>query len=149
MLQESTSASVRNKGNNPYKTLFTVVGWSTNKNATSAQYASRGTITLSANTTYYAIVKINKTRFYAFPNEDYGLYCRKAAGQAYAKENFKGMILTNTSTAAYYNSTNWQYTGGKMWFVGYVDPSNLCSGGSLGVGKVCTSCWVPGDWVDW
>lgn len=146
---QSTSASVRNKGNNQYKTLFTVVGWSTNKNATSAQYASRGTITLSANTTYYAIVKINKTRFYAFPNEDYGLYCRKAAGQAYAKENFKGMILTNTSTAAYYNSTNWQYTGGKMWFVGNVDPSNLCSGGSLGVGKVCTSCWVPGDWVDW
>lgn len=146
---QSTSASVRNKGNNPYKTLFTVVGWSTNKNATSAQYASRGRITLSANTTYYAIVKINKTRFYAFPNEDYGLYCRKAAGQAYAKENFKGMILTNTSTAAYYNSTNWQYTGGKMWFVGNVDPSNLCSGGSLGVGKVCTSCWVPGDWVDW
>lgn len=146
---QSTSASVRNKGNNPYKTLFTVVGWSTNKNATSAQYASRGTITLSANTTYYAIVKINKTRFYAFPNEDYGLYCRKAAGQAYAKQNFKGMILTNTSTAAYYNSTNWQYTGGKMWFVGNVDPSNLCSGGSLGVGKVCTSCWVPGDWVDW
>lgn len=146
---QSTSASVRNKGNNPYKTLFSVVGWSTNKNATSAQYASRGTITLSANTTYYAIVKINKTRFYAFPNEDYGLYCRKAAGQAYAKENFKGMILTNTSTAAYYNSTNWQYTGGKMWFVGNVDPSNLCSGGSLGVGKVCTSCWVPGDWVDW
>lgn len=146
---QSTSASVRNKGNNPYKTLFTVVGWSTNKNATSAQYASRGRITLSANTTYYAIVKINKTRFYAFPNEDYGLYCRKAAGQAYAKQNFKGMILTNTSTAAYYNSTNWQYTGGKMWFVGNVDPSNLCSGGSLGVGKVCTSCWVPGDWVDW
>ena len=146
---QSTSASVRNKGNNPYKTLFTVVGWSTNKNATSAQYASRGTITLSANTTYYAIVKINKTRFYAFPNEDYGLYCRKAAGQAYAKQNFKGMILTNDSTAAYYNSTNWQYTGGKMWFVGNVDPSNLCSGGSLGVGKVCTSCWVPGDWVDW
>ena len=146
---QSTSASVRNKGNNPYKTLFTVVGWSTNKNATSAQHKSRGTITLSANTTYYAIVKINKTRFYAFPNEDYGLYCRKAAGQAYAKQNFKGMILTNTSTAAYYNSTNWQYTGGKMWFVGNVDPSNLCSGGSLGVGKVCTSCWVPGDWVDW
>ena len=146
---QSTSASIRKKGNNPYKTLFTVVGWSTNKNATSAQYASRGTITLSANTTYYAIVKINKTRFYAFPNEDYGLYCRKAAGQAYAKQNFKGMILTNTSTAAYYNSTNWQYTGGKMWFVGNVDPSNLCSGGSLGVGKVCTSCWVPGDWVDW
>ena len=146
---QSTSASIRKKGNNPYKTLFTVVGWSTNKNATSAQYASRGTITLSANTTYYAIVKINKTRFYAFPNEDYGLYCRKAAGQAYAKQNFKGMILTNTSTAAYYNSTNWQYTGGKMWFVGNVDPSNLCSGGSLGVGKVCTSWWVPGDWVDW
>lgn len=146
---QSTSASIRKKGNNPYKTLFTVVGWSTNKNATSAQYASRGTITLSANTTYYAIVKINKTRFYAFPNEDYGLYCRKTAGQAYAKQNFKGMILTNTSTAAYYNSTNWQYTGGKMWFVGNVDPSNLCSGGSLGVGKVCTSCWVPGDWVDW
>ena len=146
---QSTSASIRKKGNNPYKTLFTVVGWSTNKNATSAQYASRGTITLSANTTYYAIVKINKTRFYAFPNEDYGLYCRKAAGQAYAKQNFKGMILTNTSTAAYYNSTNWQYTGGKMWFVGNVDPSNLCGGGSLGVGKVCTSCWVPGDWIDW
>lgn len=146
---QSTSASVRNKGNNPFRTLFTVVGWSTNKNATSAQHKSRGTITLSANTTYYAIVKINKTRFYAFPNEDYGLYCRKAAGQAYAKQNFKGMILTNTSTAAYYNSTNWQYTGGKMWFVGNVDPSNLCSGGSLGVGKVCTSCWVPGDWVDW
>lgn len=146
---QSTSASVRNKGNNPYKTLFTVVGWSTNKNATSAQHKSRGTITLSANTTYYAIVKINKTRFYAFPNEDYGLYCRKAAGQAYAKQNFKGMILTNTSTAAYYNSTNWQYTGGKMWFVGNVNPSNLCGGGSLGVGKVCTSCWVPGDWVDW
>ena len=146
---QSTSASIRNKGNNPFRTLFTVVGWSTNKNATSAQHKSRGTITLSANTTYYAIVKINKTRFYAFPNEDYGLYCRKAAGQAYAKQNFKGMILTNTSTAAYYNSTNWQYTGGKMWFVGNVDPSNLCSGGSLGVGKVCTSCWVPGDWVDW
>lgn len=146
---QSTSASVRNKGNNPFRTLFTVVGWSTNKNATSAQYKSRGTITLSANTTYYAIVKINKTRFYAFPNEEYGLYCRKAAGQAYAKQNFKGMILTNTSTAAYYNSTNWQYTGGKMWFVGNVDPSNLCSGGSLGVGNVCTSCWVPGDWIDW
>lgn len=146
---QSTSASVRNKGNNPFRTLFTVVGWSTNKNATSAQHKSRGTITLSANTTYYAIVKINKTRFYAFPNEDYGLYCRKAAGQAYAKQNFKGMILTNTSTAAYYNSTNWQYTGGKMWFVGNVNPSNLCGGGSLGVGKVCTSCWVPGDWVDW
>lgn len=146
---QSTSASVRNKGNNPFRTLFTVVGWSTNKNATSAQYKSRGTITLSANTTYYAIVKINKTRFYAFPNEEYGLYCRKAAGQAYAKQNFKGMILTNTTTAAYYNSTNWQYTGGKMWFVGNVDPSNLCSGGSLGVGNVCTSCWVPGDWIDW
>lgn len=146
---QSTSASVRNKGNNPFRTLFTVVGWSTNKNATSAQHKSRGTITLSANTTYYAIVKINKTRFYAFPNEDYGLYCRKAAGQAYAKQNFKGMILTNTSTAAYYNSTNWQYTGGKMWFVGNVDPSNLCGGGSLGVGNVCTSCWVPGDWIDW
>lgn len=146
---QSTSASIRNKGNNPFRTLFTVVGWSTNKNATSAQHKSRGTITLSANTTYYAIVKINKTRFYAFPNEDYGLYCRKAAGQAYAKQNFKGMILTNTSTAAYYNSTNWQYTGGKMWFVGNVNPSNLCGGGSLGVGKVCTSCWVPGDWVDW
>lgn len=146
---QSTSASVRNKGNNPFRTLFTVVGWSTNKNATSAQHKSRGTITLSANTTYYAIVKINKTRFYAFPNEEYGLYCRKAAGQAYAKQNFKGMILTNTSTAAYYNSTNWQYTGGKMWFVGNADPSNLCGGGSLGVGKVCTSCWVPGDWVDW
>lgn len=146
---QSTSASVRNKGNNPFRTLFTVVGWSTNKNATSAQYKSRGTITLSANTTYYAIVKINKTRFYAFPNEEYGLYCRKAAGQAYAKQNFKGMILTNTSTAAYYNSTNWQYTGGKMWFVGNADPSNLCGGGSLGVGNVCTSCWVPGDWIDW
>lgn len=148
---QSTSDSVRNKGkgNNPFRTLFTVVGWSTNKNATSAQYESREEITLSANTTYYAIVKINKTRFYAFPNEDYGLYCRKAAGQSYAKQNFKGMILTNTTTAAYYNCTNWQYTGGKMWFVGNVNPSNLCGGGSLGVGKVCTSCWVPGDWVDW
>ncbi len=146
---QSTSASVRNKGNNPYKTLFTVVGWSTNKNATSAQYKARGTISLSANTTYYAIVKINETSFYAFPNEEYGLYCRKAAGQAYAKQNFKGMILTNSGTQARYESTDWKYTGGKMWFVGYVVPSNLCSGGSLGVGKVCTSCWVPGDWVDW
>ncbi len=147
--RDQSTSDIKKYGNNPYKTLFTVVGWSTNKNATSAQYTSRGTITLSTNTTYYAIVKINKTRLYAFPNEENGLYCRKAAGQAYAKQNFKGMILTNSGTPAYYNSTNWQYTGGKMWFVGNVERSNLCDEGSLKVGKVCTSCWVPGDWVDW
>lgn len=147
--RDQSTSDIKKYGNNPYKTLFTVVGWSTNKNATSAQYDSRGTITLSANTTYYAIVKINKTRLYAFPNEENGLYCRKSAGLPYASSSFKGMILTNSGIPAYYNSTNWQYTGGKMWFVGNVDPSNLCSGGSLGVGKVCTSCWVPGDWVDW
>lgn len=146
---QSTNSAVKKKGNNPYSNLVTVSGWYTNSNGTGTKYSPNATITVSSNMTLYAIVKINKTRFYAFPNEDYGLYCRKAAGQAYAKQNFKGMILTNTSTAAYYNSTNWQYTGGKMWFVGNVDPSNLCSGGSLGVGKVCTSCWVPGDWVDW
>lgn len=146
---QSTNSAVKKKGNNPYSNLVTVSGWYTNSNGTGTKYSPNATITVSSNMTLYAIVKINKTRFYAFPNEDYGLYCRKAAGQAYAKQNFKGMILTNASTAAYYNSTNWQYTGGKMWFVGNVDPSNLCSGGSLGVGKVCTSCWVPGDWVDW
>lgn len=146
---QSTNSAVKKKGNNPYSNLVTVSGWYTNSNGTGTKYSPNATITVSSNMTLYAIVKINKTRFYAFPNEDYGLYCRKAAGQEYAKQNFKGMILTNTSTAAYYNSTNWQYTGGKMWFVGNVDPSNLCSGGSLGVGKVCTSCWVPGDWVDW
>lgn len=146
---QSTNSAVKKKGNNPYSNLVTVSGWYTNSNGTGTKYSPNATITVSSNMTLYAIVKTNKTRFYAFPNEDYGLYCRKAAGQAYAKQNFKGMILTNTSTAAYYNSTNWQYTGGKMWFVGNVDPSNLCSGGSLGVGKVCTSCWVPGDWVDW
>ena len=146
---QSTNSAVKKKGNNPYSNLVTVSGWYTNSNGTGTKYSPNATITVSSNMTLYAIVKINKTRFYAFPNEDYGLYCRKAAGQAYAKQNFKGMILTNTSTAAYYNSTNWQYTGGKMWFVGNVNPSNLCSGGSLGVGKVCTSCWVPGDWVDW
>lgn len=146
---QSTNSAVKKKGNNPYSNLVTVSGWYTNSNGTGTKYSPNATITVSSNMTLYAIVKTNKTRFYAFPNEDYGLYCRKAAGQAYAKQNFKGMILTNASTAAYYNSTNWQYTGGKMWFVGNVDPSNLCSGGSLGVGKVCTSCWVPGDWVDW
>lgn len=146
---QSTNSAVKKKGNNPYSNLVTVSGWYTNSNGTGTKYSPNATITVSSNRTLYAIVKINKTRFYAFPNEDYGLYCRKAAGQAYAKQNFKGMILTNTSTAAYYNSTNWQYTGGKMWFVGNVNPSNLCGGGSLGVGKVCTSCWVPGDWVDW
>ena len=146
---QSTNSAVKKKGNNPYSNLVTVSGWYTNSNGTGTKYSPNATITVSSNMTLYAIVKINKTRFYAFPNEDYGLYCRKAAGQAYAKQNFKGMILTNTSTAAYYNSTNWQYTGGKMWFVGNVNPSNLCGGGSLGVGKVCTSCWVPGDWVDW
>lgn len=147
--RDQSTSDIRKYGNNPYKTLFTVVGWSTNKNATSAQYASRGTITLSANTTYYAIVKINKTRLYAFPNEENGLYCRKSAGLPYASSSFKGMILTNSGIPAYYNSTNWQYTGGKMWFVGNVDPSNLCGTGSLTTSKVCTSCWVPGDWVDW
>lgn len=146
---QSTNSAVKKKGNNPYSNLVTVSGWYTNSNGTGTKYSPNATITVSSNMTLYAIVKINKTRFYAFPNEDYGLYCRKAAGQAYAKQNFKGMILTNTSTAAYYNSTNWQYTGGKIWFVGNVNPSNLCGGGSLGVGKVCTSCWVPGDWVDW
>ncbi len=146
---QSTNSAVKKKGNNPYSNLVTVSGWYTNSNGTGTKYSPNATITVSSNMTLYAIVKTNKTRFYAFPNEENGLYCRKAAGQAYAKQNFKGMILTNTSTAAYYNSTNWQYTGGKMWFVGNVDPSNLCSGGSLGVGKVCTSCWVPGDWVDW
>lgn len=146
---QSTNKDVKKKGNNPYSNLVTVSGWYTNSNGTGTKYSPNATITVSSNMTLYAIVKTNKTRFYAFPNEDYGLYCRKAAGQAYAKQNFKGMILTNTSTAAYYNSTNWQYTGGKMWFVGNVDPSNLCDEGSLKVGKVCTSCWVPGDWVDW
>lgn len=146
---QSTNSAVKKKGNNPYSNLVTVSGWYTNSNGTGTKYSPNATITVSSNMTLYAIVKTNKTRFYAFPNEDYGLYCRKAAGQAYAKQNFKGMILTNASTAAYYNSTNWQYTGGKMWFVGNVDPSNLCGGGSLGVGKVCTSCWVPGDWIDW
>lgn len=147
--RDQSTSDIKKYGNNPYKTLFTVVGWSTNKNATSAQYDSRGTITLSANTTYYAIVKINKTRLYAFPNEENGLYCRKSAGLPYASSSFKGMILTNSGIPAYYNSTNWQYTGGKMWFVGNVDPSNLCGTGSLTTSKVCTSCWVPGDWVDW
>lgn len=147
--RDQSTSDIRKYGNNPYKTLFTVVGWSTNKNATSAQYKSRGTITLSANATYYAIVKINKTRLYAFPNEENGLYCRKSAGLPYASSSFKGMILTNWGIPAYYNSTNWQYTGGKMWFVGNVDPSNLCGTGSLTTSKVCTSCWVPGDWVDW
>lgn len=147
--RDQSTSDIRKYGNNPYKTLFTVVGWSTNKNATSAQYKSRGTITLSSNATYYAIVKINKTRLYAFPNEENGLYCRKSAGLPYASSSFKGMILTNWGIPAYYNSTNWQYTGGKMWFVGNVDPSNLCGTGSLTTSKVCTSCWVPGDWVDW
>lgn len=147
--RDQSTSDIKKYGNNPYKTLFTVVGWSTNKNATSAQYKSRGTITLSANATYYAIVKINKTRLYAFPNEENGLYCRKSAGLPYASSSFKGMILTNRGIPAYYNSTNWQYTGGKMWFVGNVDPSNLCGTGSLTTSKVCTSCWVPGDWVDW
>lgn len=146
---QSTNPNIKKNGNNPYSNLVTVSGWYTNSNGTGTKYSPNATITVSSNMTLYAIVKTNKTRFYAFPNEENGLYCRKAAGQAYAKQNFKGMILTNDSTAAYYNSTNWQYTGGKMWFVGNVDPSNLCSGGSLGVGKVCTSCWVPGDWVDW
>ena len=146
---QSTNPNIKKKGNNPYSNLVIVSGWYTNSNGTGTKYSPNTTITISSNMTLYAIVKINKTRFFAFPNEEYGLYCRKAAGQAYAKQNFKGMILTNTSTAAYYNSTNWQYTGGKMWFVGNVDPSNLCSGGSLGVGNVCTSCWVPGDWIDW
>lgn len=146
---QSTNPNIKKKGNNPYSNLVIVSGWYTNSNGTGTKYSPNTTITISSNMTLYAIVKINKTRFFAFPNEDYGLYCRKAAGQTYAKQNFKGMILTNTSTAAYYNSTNWQYTGGKMWFVGNVENSNLCSGGSLGVGKVCTSCWVPGDWVDW
>lgn len=146
---QSTNPNIKKKGNNPYSNLVIVSGWYTNSNGTGTKYSPNTTITISSNMTLYAIVKINKTRFYAFPNEDYGLYCRKAAGQSYAKQNFKGMILTNTSTAAYYNSTNWQYTGGKMWFVGNVENSNLCGGGSLGVGKVCTSCWVPGDWVDW
>lgn len=146
---QSTDPNTRKKGNHAYSTLFTVVGWSTNYSATTAQYKARDTITLTANTTYYAIVKMNQPRLKAFPNEDYGLYCRKSAGLPYAAKNFQGMIITNSGTAAGYNSTNWQYTGGKMWFVGNVDPSNLCSGGSLGVGTKCTNCWVPGDWVDW
>lgn len=146
---QSTNPTVKSKGNNPYSNLVTVSGWYTNSNGTGTKYSPNATITVSSNMTLYAIVKTKKTRFYAFPNEEYGLYCRKAAGQAYAKQNFKGMILTNSGTRADYESTDWKYTGGKMWFVGYVDPSNLCGGGSLGVGKVCTNCWVPGDWVDW
>lgn len=146
---QSTNPNIKKKGNNPYSNLVIVSGWYTNSNGTGTKYSPNTTITISSNMTLYAIVKINKTSFFAFPNEENGLYCRKAAGQTYAKQNFKGMILTNTSTAAYYNSTNWQYTGGKMWFVGNVERSDLCSGGSLGVGKVCTSCWVPGDWIDW
>lgn len=146
---QSTNPNIKKKGNNPYSNLVTVSGWYTNSNGTGTKYSPNATITVSSNMTLYAIVKTNKTRFHAFPNEEYGLYCRKAAGQAYAKQNFKGMILTNSGTRADYESTDWQYTGGKMWFVGYVVPSNLCGGGSLGVGKECKSCWVPGDWVDW
>ena len=89
---QSTNSAVKKKGNNPYSNLVTVSGWYTNSNGTGTKYSPNATITVSSNMTLYAIVKINKTRFYAFPNEDYGLYCRKAAGQAYAKQNFKGMI---------------------------------------------------------
>ena len=52
----------------PTRTGYTFLGWSTSSGATSATYSAGGSITLSANTTLYAVWQINSYKLTINPN---------------------------------------------------------------------------------
>ena len=66
-----------NKNSQNYSNYFSIKGWNTNSSATTATYGATATITVSANTTYYAIVTLAKTSFWIYAD---ALYVRTTAG---------------------------------------------------------------------
>ena len=150
---ESTTESISKKGNQNYSSLLSVKGWNTDKNATTATKVVGSSISVSSNTTYYAIVVLNKTSLTAFPNSDLGLYCRNAAGAAYAISNFSGMILTNGSKTASFTANNslaWVYSSGTypLWIKGNGSPCGN-DGSEHFSSPNCTNKWVPAQWLSW
>ncbi len=57
----ATNTSFKISASKPTRSGYTFLGWSTNKNATTATYAAGASMKLSANTTLYAVWKKNAT----------------------------------------------------------------------------------------
>lgn len=150
---DSTDASLSAKGDQSFSTLFTIKGWNTSSSATTASLATNKSLSVSSNRTYYAIVTINYSRFLAFPNAEWGLYCRKYVDQPYSPtKNMAGMIATNYGTPAYFKTTTWEYStsSGKLWLRGSLENSSLCTPSvSNIVNPTCSDKWVPAEWVAW
>ena len=150
---DSTDASLSAKGNQSFSTLFTIKGWNTSSSATTASLATNKSLSVSSNRTYYAIVIINYSRFLAFPNAQWGLYCRKYVDQPYSPtKNMAGMIATNYGIPAYFKTTTWEYStsSGKLWLRGSLENSSLCTPSVANiVNPTCSNQWVPAEWVSW
>ena len=81
----------------------TIIGWSTNKNSTTAEIKAGEKITLTANKKYYAITKTTYTATFDNSNLDYLEY-EKASCNVYNEETSCQIILPEFNKLGHFNS---------------------------------------------
>ena len=151
----SNDSTYKGYGNQTFTSLFDYDGWDSRKDVYPAAFQPNESINVSSNITYYANISLKTKYFVAFPNNQYGLYCRKNAGDAYEIANFTGLIDTNwASVYASFTATNyfaWQYTTSgdyRLWIRGSGTPLMNDTGGHFPNGT-CSDKWVPANWLSW
>ncbi len=86
----------------PTKTGYDFLGWSTNKDATSAEYSSGGSITISSNTTLYAVwkkISTFETNEFTQPLTITGWTYGETANKPTAKAKYGTIKYTYSNTA--------------------------------------------------
>ena len=126
----------QNQVRRSYSRYFSIKGWDTNSNATSATYGSTASIEVSGNTTYYAIVTLAQT---SFSPTGTTIYVRTGPGTNYSAT---GMITLGSITV-----NNYYYNAGALYnenlWLYITSYSGTCeSGANTSNPPVCQNGWT-------
>ena len=126
-----------------YSELLSVKGWNTNSSATYGQYSSGAQITVSDNTTYYAIVTLNRTSVFPFTEGSYGVFVRNYPGGTSV-----GLLPAGSDGGPWVQISDWTYVGGSnpLWL--YISSYSQCSCSGV---SYCSTCngYAAATWLSW
>ncbi len=121
--------------------LFTVRGWNTNSGASTATVTSGGSIEVSSNTTYYAIVSLTKTSVKTFTEGADGVFVRTGPGGTST-----GLIPANSWITI--GDYSYPGTGSNPLWVKVTGFNGSCSNHGVQSFSTCLN-WMSAQWITW
>lgn len=105
----TTSNTFTLSSTKPTRTGYTFLGWGTSASATSATYSAGNSVTLSANTTLYAVWKINSYKLTVNPNG--GSWNGSTGNQSFT-QNYQSTKSIPLPTWTGHTFNGWLHSGG-------------------------------------